>query len=194
MRILSDVAPYSREYQKFSQIVRRKAQDDPDLKAEYERIAEQVRQTKESTLQVAQKHFNAPTDRIEGTISKASAKVIELAEYPGRIFHFSSVGTSMADLTAEMLGSSNKMTRAEAVRKADKSLKDILITPGPFPPRTQYNFARAGEGPALRHSSALYSQTGPFTLHRGLQGIKHSTHTQAVPCRLHSDHTCAPSI
>ena len=107
MRILADVAPYSREYQKFSQAVRRQAQDDPELKAEYEHIAEQVRQTKASTLQVAQKHFNAPVDKIEGTVKSASAKGIELAEYPGRIFHFSSVGSSMADLTAEVLGSSH---------------------------------------------------------------------------------------
>jgi hypothetical protein len=103
MRILADVAPYSCEYQKFSQTVRSQTQGDPDLKAEYERIAEQVRQTKASTLQVAQKHFNAPTDRIEGTVKSASAKGIELAEYPGRIFHLSSVGSSMADMTAEML-------------------------------------------------------------------------------------------
>jgi hypothetical protein len=124
MRILADVAPYSREYQKFSQKVRSQAKDNPDLRAEYERIAEQVRQTKASTLQVAQKHFNAPTDRIEGTVKSASAKGIELAEYPGRIFHLSSVGSSMADLTAEMLGSSNSMTRSQAVKEADMKLQE----------------------------------------------------------------------
>jgi hypothetical protein len=122
MRILADVAPYSREYQKFSQKVRSQAKDDPDLRAEYERIAEQVRQTKASTLQVAQKHFNAPTDRIEGTVKSASAKGIELAEYPGRIFHLSSVGSSMADLTAEM------STQHQV----------------PSPTRTTYFHARAG--------------------------------------------------
>jgi hypothetical protein len=35
-------------------------------------------------------------------VKSASAKGIELAEYPGRIFHLSSVGSSMADLTADM--------------------------------------------------------------------------------------------
>src|ERR1035437_5275705 len=111
MRILGDVAPYSREYQKYAGIVRHSSQYDSDIRAEYERIQEQVRQTKESTLKVPQRHFNAPVDTIEGTVKSASAQGIELAEYPGRTFHFSSVGSSMADLTASILGSSNSMTR-----------------------------------------------------------------------------------
>ena len=53
MSILGDVAPYSREYQKYAGIVRHHSQYDSDLRAEYERIQEQVRQTKESTIQVA---------------------------------------------------------------------------------------------------------------------------------------------
>ena len=134
MSILGDVAPYSREYQKYAGIVRHHSQYDSDLRAEYERIQEQVRQTKESTIQVAQRHFNAPVDTIEGTVKSASAQGIELAEYPGRTFHFSSVGSSMADLTASMLGASNSMTRAQAVREADTKiiqrdayLADVLV-------------------------------------------------------------------
>jgi hypothetical protein len=119
MRILADVAPYSREYQKWSSIVRHQARDNPDLLTEYERISEQVRKTKESTMQVAQRHFNAPVDTIEGTVKKASAQGVELAEYPGRTFRFSAVGIGMADLTAEMLGRSNQMTKAAAVKEAD---------------------------------------------------------------------------
>jgi len=98
MRILGDVAPYSREYQKYAGRVRHSSAYDSDTRAEYERIQEQVRQTKESTLTVAQKHFNAPVDTIEGTVKKASLAGIELEEYPGRTFHLSSVGSSMADL------------------------------------------------------------------------------------------------
>ena len=97
---------------KYAGSVRHSSQYDSDIRAEYERIQEQVRQTKESTLQVAQHHFNAPVDTIEGTVKSASAHGIELNEYPGRTFHFSSVGSSMADLTADMLGKSNSMTRS----------------------------------------------------------------------------------
>jgi hypothetical protein len=122
MSILGDVAPYSREYQKYAGVVRHHSQYDSDLRAEYERIQEQVRQTKESTIQVAQRHFNAPVDTIEDTVKSASAQGIELAEYPGRTFHFSSVGSSTADLTASMLGASNSMTRAQAVREADTKI------------------------------------------------------------------------
>ncbi len=83
LRILGDVAPYSREYQRYASIVRHQAEDNPDLKVEYERIAEQVRQTKESTLHVAQRHFNAPVDTIEGTVREATAGGVELEEFPG---------------------------------------------------------------------------------------------------------------
>jgi hypothetical protein len=124
MRILADVAPYSREYQKHSSIVRHESQEDPDLKAEYERITEQVRQTKASTLQIAKRHFNAPVDTIEGTVKQANSEGIELEEYPGQILRFSSVGISMADLTAELLAKSNKMTKAQAVIEADTKYHD----------------------------------------------------------------------
>jgi hypothetical protein len=111
MRILGDVAPYSREYQKYAARVQAQSRDNPALEAEYDRIAEQVRQTKESTLQVAQRHFNAPVDTVEGSVKSVSGLDVELKEYPGRTFRFSSVGGSMADLTAEMLGRSNRITR-----------------------------------------------------------------------------------
>jgi hypothetical protein len=136
MRILSDVAPYSREYQKYASRVRnqvsaadRSAADRSaeslgelneqtraaGLKVEYERITEQVRQTKESTLQVAQKHFNAPVDEISGTVDEVSPGGITLNEYLGRTFRFSSVSSSMADLTAEMLGRSNRVTNTRSL-------------------------------------------------------------------------------
>jgi hypothetical protein len=92
LRILSDVAPYSREYQKRAGALRREARGNSDLTVELERIDEQVRRTKESTLQVAQKHFNAPVDRIEGTVKRASSEGVELEEYPGRTFRFGSLG------------------------------------------------------------------------------------------------------
>jgi hypothetical protein len=88
------------------------------LKVEYERITEQVRQTKESTLQVARKHFNAPVDTIEGSVKSVSGKGVELKEYPGRTFRFSSVSSSMADLTAEVLGRSNRVTETRSLPRA----------------------------------------------------------------------------
>lgn len=101
MRILGDVAPYSREYQKYASRVRHQARGNPALEAEYERIAEQVRETKASTLEVAQRHFNAPVETLKGTVKSVTGAGIELAEYPGRTFHFSSVSSTMADLVAE---------------------------------------------------------------------------------------------
>jgi hypothetical protein len=159
MRILGDVAPYSRQYQKFASRAHHQAKGNPELEAEYERISEQVRQTKESTLQVAQKHFNAPVDQIEGTVKSASARGIELAEYPGRIFHFSSVGSSMADLTGSLRRAAQKI-----------------------------HFARA-EGPALRSSCAPPTpRPAPHHTVSCLQACAlradHFTHPGCVPYRL----------
>jgi hypothetical protein len=124
LNILADVAPYSREYNKFRAVVEKQSRGDNELRSRYERIVEQVRLTKDSTLQVDQRRFDAPIDQLEGTIKSASFKGIELAEYPGRFFHFSSVGSTMADLTADLLGQSNSITRAEAATIADTRLKE----------------------------------------------------------------------
>jgi hypothetical protein len=104
LSILGDVVPYSWEYNRFRAIIEKQSHGDTDLRAQYEQIVEQVRQTKESTLQVDQRRFDAPVDKIEGTVETASFRCIELAEYPGRTFHFSSVGSSMADIVADLLG------------------------------------------------------------------------------------------
>ena len=67
---------------------------------------------------MARKHFNASVDRIEGTVKSASSEGVELEEYPGRTFRFSSLGMKMADLVADELGRRNEVTRAQAVREA----------------------------------------------------------------------------
>jgi len=112
-----------------------RARDEPvqfrqhDLKLLKNTFSEQVKQTKASTIEVAERHFNAPVDTIEGTVKSASAYGVELTEYPGRTFHFSSVGSSMADLTAASLGRSNKITKDEAVIEADtrRAERDLYL-------------------------------------------------------------------
>lgn len=109
LAILGDVAPYSREYNHLRGKIAKSIGDDVELRARFEQISDRVQQTKDSTLQVDVRRFDAPVDTLEGTVTEASFHGVKLAEYPGRIFHFNSVGSSMADLVA---GSS--------------------ITPGPF--------------------------------------------------------------
>jgi hypothetical protein len=53
-------------------------------------LYEQVKQTKASTLQVAERHFNPPMDAIKGTVKSASGYGVEFAEFPGRTFRFCS--------------------------------------------------------------------------------------------------------
>ena len=72
LSILGDVALYSREYNRIRAIVEKQSYGDTELRAQYEQIVEQVRQTKESRLQVDERRFDAQMDRLEGTIKSAS--------------------------------------------------------------------------------------------------------------------------
>jgi hypothetical protein len=47
LRILGDVAPYSREYQKLHGSMAKHLKGNPELQADYDQISEQVRQTKD---------------------------------------------------------------------------------------------------------------------------------------------------
>ena len=104
MAILADVAPYSREYHTYRQKVGKQAQGNTELEIEHERILNRVKKTRESVIRMQDRHFTAPVDEISGTFDQVSAAGITLNEYPGRIFQFSSVSTSAADMSARMLG------------------------------------------------------------------------------------------
>jgi hypothetical protein len=104
LRILSDVAPYSREYNLFRQRVASQARNNTGLQIELDKIIDRVRQVKESSVLMDERHFTGPVDTIEGTVDQAGPTGITLKEYPGRVFRFSSVGTSAADLSAQVLG------------------------------------------------------------------------------------------
>jgi hypothetical protein len=66
LSILGDVAPYSREYNRIGAIVEKQSRGDNELRSRYEQIVEQVRQTKESTLSVDERRFDAPVDKLAG--------------------------------------------------------------------------------------------------------------------------------
>ena len=104
MAILADVAPYSREYNTYRQRVGKEAQGNTELEIEYEKILNRVKKTRESVIRMQDRHFTAPVDEIAGTVDEVSPGGITLKEYPGRLFQFSSVSTSAADMSARILG------------------------------------------------------------------------------------------
>ena len=59
MAILADVAPYSREYNTFRQIVGKQAQGNTELEIEYEKILTRVKKTRESVIRMQDRHFTA---------------------------------------------------------------------------------------------------------------------------------------
>jgi hypothetical protein len=101
--------------------VANEAKDNTELQIEYEKIRERVRQTKESVIRMNDRHFTAETDEIEGTVESATAEGIRLSEYPGRLFKFSSVGTSAADLSACVLGEQNTRSLRPAATKKPRA-------------------------------------------------------------------------
>jgi len=109
MAILADVAPYSREYNTYRQRVgaQAHANHDTELEIEYERILNRVKQTRESVIRMQDRHFTNPVEEIAGTVESASAGGVTLKEFPGRLFQFSSVSTSAADMSARILGEQN---------------------------------------------------------------------------------------
>jgi len=52
LAILADVAPYSRQFHTFRQKVGAEAENDTELKIEYEKILDRVRQTRESVIRM----------------------------------------------------------------------------------------------------------------------------------------------
>ena len=63
MAILADVAPYSREYNTYRQIVGKEAEGNTELEIEYEKILNRVKQTRESVIKMTDRHFTAPSMR-----------------------------------------------------------------------------------------------------------------------------------
>jgi hypothetical protein len=111
LAILADVAPYSREYNTYRQKVGAQTRDNTELRIEYEKILDRVRQTRESVIKMDDRRFTAPVEEISGTVDEASSGGITLKEYSGRRFQFSSVGLTAADMSARILGENNEMTR-----------------------------------------------------------------------------------
>ena len=137
MAILADVAPYSREYNTYRQIVGKEAEGNTELEIEYQKILNRVKQTRESVIKMTDRHFTAPVDEISGTIEEASPHGIKLKEYPGRIFQFSSVSTSAADMSARILGedqvsSSFRTQKPSRVRDRSPSSIRWALSPGPL--------------------------------------------------------------
>lgn len=119
LSILGDVAPYSREFARLKIAVGRQAKNDTSLAIEYGKVLDRVRQSRDSVVNVAKRRFTEATEEVDGTVEYASEGGVRLKEYPGRIFRFSSVGTSAADLAAAALGEHNSLTKDQVVSEVD---------------------------------------------------------------------------
>ena len=145
MAILADVAPYSAEYHTYRSRVAKQAQGNTELEIEYEKILTRVKKTRESVIRMTDRHFTEPVDEISGTVDEVSPRGVTLNEYPGRLFEFSSVSTSAADMSARILGEQNNMTRSEVAAEVDRrrgALHEYLV----FPSSLAQNISRARAG------------------------------------------------
>jgi hypothetical protein len=145
MAILADVAPYSAEYHTYRSRVGKEAQGNTELEIEYEKILTHVKKTRESVIRMTDRHFPEPVDEISGTVDQVSPGGVTLNEYPGRLFEFSSVSTSAADMSARILGEKNNMTRSEVAAEIDHrrgALQEYQV----FPSCLTQNPSRAHAG------------------------------------------------
>jgi hypothetical protein len=118
LEILADVAPYSREFSVYRAKVGRQIGGNAELKLRFEQALERARQTKQSTVHAEERKFTRDAMEISGRVKSASLAGFELEEYPGRTFTYSSIGTSMADISAVMMGERNASTRAQVATEA----------------------------------------------------------------------------
>jgi hypothetical protein len=120
LRILGDVAPYSREFAMYRGRLSKQAQKNTDVAIQFEQIIERVRKLKDSVVRTSERRFTEDTETVSGTIQSASPQGIQLEEYPGRTFTFSSLGMSAADLSALALSEQNDLNRTQLAKAVDQ--------------------------------------------------------------------------
>lgn len=107
LRILGDVAPWSANFVNVSKRVAREAENDTELKIEYEKILERTEEMRRSTVQFSRRH-SGETEEVKGTVETADERGVRLKEYPGRVFHLSSLDMNAAALSSRALGKTNQ--------------------------------------------------------------------------------------
>jgi hypothetical protein len=120
LRILADVAPYSRQYESMRVRMQAEARRDTNLAIEVDRVTQQVERLKKSTIQLSHRRFTEEVQKIRGTIKAAGPTGVLLEEYPGRTFQFSALGMSMSDMSAVVLGEQNALTRTQMVQEVER--------------------------------------------------------------------------
>jgi hypothetical protein len=153
MAILADVAPYSAEYHTYRSRVGKEAQGNTELEIEYEKTLTRVKKTRESVTRMTDRHFTEPIDEISGTVDEVSPGGVTLNEYPGRLFEFSSVSTSAADMSARILGEQNNMTRSEVAAEVDRrrgALQESLVFPSCLARNPRARTPETGDFPVLK--------------------------------------------
>jgi hypothetical protein len=126
LRILGDVAPYSREFQIFKGKVRKQLSGNTELQIEYQKVIDRVEQVKDSVVKSEERRFTGDVDKVEGHVSSVSLSGFELEEYPGRKFQLSSVGYSAADLSAAALAENNERTRSDVAKDVQFRQKALI--------------------------------------------------------------------
>jgi hypothetical protein len=81
LAILADVAPYSREYNIFRQKVNNDSTDNTELRIEYEKILDRVRQTRESVIKM--ENQGSPSPRTQKHLARPRKKRPPRLRQPG---------------------------------------------------------------------------------------------------------------
>ena len=119
LRILGDVAPYSREFALFKGKVQKSIGDNTELLIEYQNIIKRADEMRKSVIHTEERRFSEDTEEATGTVKSFNNGILEMEEYPGRVFRMSGVSTRAADMSAILLGQNNEMTKSQVANEVN---------------------------------------------------------------------------
>ena len=123
-KILSDVAPWSKEWFVYNTKLNEATLDDPQRRIEYEQVRNRAQALKDSSEEFQHRRFTEPVEEITGVVKRATPHGLELEN--GRKVQLSALGTRMADLSSIVLGEQNDLSRAQVATEANARQRRLI--------------------------------------------------------------------
>ena len=123
-KILSDVAPWSKEWFIYNTKLNAATMQDPERRIAYEQVRDRAQAIKDSSEEFQHRRFSAPVERLTGVVKRATPAGIEMED--GRHVQLSALGMRMSDLSSLALGEKNNLTRQQAAAEAEQRQQRLL--------------------------------------------------------------------
>lgn len=152
-KILSDVAPWSKEWFIYNTKLNEATLHDPERRIAYEQVRDHAQALKDSSEEFQHRRFSAPVERLTGVVKSATPAGIELEG--GRRVQLSALGMKMSDLSAIALGEQNNLTRSQAATEAERRQQRLIERLAALNGKTIEMVVPQGTGEHSLHSRAV---------------------------------------